>query len=49
VRLEDEGRQTRATAFVDGALWRIFAEGANGLPRLAVARLYDLCQTARSL
>jgi uncharacterized protein YndB with AHSA1/START domain len=49
VRLEDEGRQTRATAFVDGALWRIFAEGANGLPRLAVARLYDLCQTAGRL
>jgi uncharacterized protein YndB with AHSA1/START domain len=47
--LEDEGRGTRATAFVDGPLWRLLAEGARGLPRLAVARLYDLCQTATSL
>ena len=49
LRLEDEGRGTRATAFVDGPLWRLLAEGARGLPRLAVARLYDLCQTAKSL
>jgi uncharacterized protein YndB with AHSA1/START domain len=49
IRLEDEGRGTRATAFVDGPLWRLAAEGARGLPRLAVARLYDLCQTATSL
>jgi uncharacterized protein YndB with AHSA1/START domain len=49
LRLEDEGRGTRATAFVDGAFWRLLAEGARGLPRLAVARLYDLCQTASSL
>jgi uncharacterized protein YndB with AHSA1/START domain len=49
LRLEDEGRRTRATAFVDGPLWRLLAEGARGLPRLAVARLYDLCQTATSL
>jgi uncharacterized protein YndB with AHSA1/START domain len=49
IRLEDEGRGTRATAFVDGPLWRLLAEGARGLPRLAVARLYDLCQTATSL
>jgi len=48
LRLEDEGRGTRATAFVDGPLWRLLAEGARGLPRLAVARLYDLCQTATS-
>jgi uncharacterized protein YndB with AHSA1/START domain len=47
--LEDEGRGTRATAFVEGPLWRLLAEGARGLPRLAVARLYDLCQTAASL
>jgi uncharacterized protein YndB with AHSA1/START domain len=47
--LEDEGRGTRATAFVDGPFWRLLAEGARGLPRLAVARLYDLCQTAASL
>jgi uncharacterized protein YndB with AHSA1/START domain len=49
LRLEDEGRGTRATAFVDGPFWRLLAEGARGLPRLAVARLYDLCQTAASL
>jgi uncharacterized protein YndB with AHSA1/START domain len=49
LRLEDEGRGTRATAFVDGPLWRLLAEGARGLPRLAVARLYDLCQTGTSL
>jgi uncharacterized protein YndB with AHSA1/START domain len=49
LRLEDEGRGTRATAFVDGPQWRLLAEGARGLPRLAVARLYDLCQTATSL
>jgi uncharacterized protein YndB with AHSA1/START domain len=49
LRLEDEGRGTLATAFVDGPFWRLLAEGARGLPRLAVARLYDLCQTASSL
>jgi uncharacterized protein YndB with AHSA1/START domain len=49
IRLENEERGTRATAFVDGPLWRLLAEGARGLPRLAVARLYDLCQTATSL
>ena len=49
IRLEDEGRGTRVTAFVDGPFWRLFAEGARGLPRIAVARLYDLCQTASSL
>lgn len=49
LRLEHEGRGTRATAFVDGPFWRLLAEGARGLPRLAVARLYDLCQTASSL
>jgi hypothetical protein len=49
LRLEDEGRQTLATAFVDGPIWRLYAEGARGLPRLALHRLYDLCQTAASL
>jgi uncharacterized protein YndB with AHSA1/START domain len=49
VRLDDEGRHTLATAYVDGACWRLLAEGARDLPRLAVARLYDLCQTAASL
>ena len=49
LRLEDEGRQTLATAFVEGPIWRLYAEGARGLPRLALARLYELCQTAASL
>lgn len=49
LRLEDEGRQTRVTAFVAGPLWRLLAEGALGVPRVAVARLYELCQTAASL
>jgi uncharacterized protein YndB with AHSA1/START domain len=49
VRLEDEGRHTRATTFVAAPLWRLLAEGATSLPRLAVARLYDLCQTAATL
>jgi uncharacterized protein YndB with AHSA1/START domain len=49
IRLEDEGRNTRVTVFVEGSFWRLLAEGARGLPQLAVARLYDLCQTAASL
>lgn len=50
LRLADEGgRHTRATAFVDAPFWRLLAEGALGVPRLALARLYDLCQTASSL
>lgn len=50
LRLEDEGgRRTRATAFVDGPFWRLLAEGARGVPRLALARLYELCQTAATL
>jgi hypothetical protein len=49
VRLDDAGRNTLATAFVAGPFWRLLAEGALGLPRLAVARLYDLCQTAATL
>jgi uncharacterized protein YndB with AHSA1/START domain len=50
VRLDEAGPgRTRATAFVDGPFWRLVAEGARGLPRQGVARLYDLCQTASSL
>jgi len=50
IRLDDiEPGRTRATAFVDGPFWRLLAEGARGLPQQAVARLYDLCQTAFSL
>jgi uncharacterized protein YndB with AHSA1/START domain len=49
LRLEDEGRQTLATAFVEGPIWRLYAEGARALPRISLARLHDLCQTAASL
>ena len=50
VQLEEAGPgRTRATAFVDGSFWRLYTEGARELPRRAVARLYDLCQTASSL
>src|SRR5919109_5163340 len=38
LRLEDDGGHTRATAFVEGPFWRLLAEGATRLPRLAVAR-----------
>jgi hypothetical protein len=50
VRLEEAGSgRTRATAFVEGSGWRLLAEGARGLPKQAVTRLYDLCQTAATL
>jgi hypothetical protein len=49
VRLADEDGRTRASAFVDGPAWRLFVEGARGLPGVAVSRLYDLCQTAATL
>jgi hypothetical protein len=50
VRLDVAGpERTLATAFVDGPFWRLYAEGARGLPGEAVARLYDLCQTASTL
>lgn len=49
LRLEDEGGQTKATAWVSGARWRLLAEGARSLPPQALARLHDLCQTASSL
>jgi hypothetical protein len=49
VRLEDEGRGTRATAWVSGAAWRLYAEGARSLPAKAAARLHDLCDTASGL
>lgn len=49
VRLEDEGRDTMATAWVSGPFWRLYAEGARSLPTHAVARLHDLCDTASGL
>ena len=41
--------RTTATAYVDGPWWRLVAEGARPVPRRAVARLYDLCQTAATI
>jgi hypothetical protein len=41
--------RTRARAFVDGSWWRLVVEGGRTLPRQALARLYDLCQTAVEL
>ena len=49
VRLEDEGRNTKATAWVSGPFWRVYTEGARSLPTKAVARLHDLCDTASGL
>ena len=50
VRLENAGTgRTRATLFVEGPSWRIWVEGARGLPENAAGRLYDLCQTAAAL
>jgi hypothetical protein len=49
LRLEDDGRDTRATAWVSGPFWRLYAEGARSLPTKAVARLHDLCDTASGL
>jgi uncharacterized protein YndB with AHSA1/START domain len=41
--------RTRATTYVDGGWFRLVLEGARGLPKAAVARLHDLCQTAATL
>jgi hypothetical protein len=49
IRLAASGERTRATAYVDGSWWRLTAEGARGLPRLALGRLHQLCQTSASL
>jgi hypothetical protein len=49
VRLEGEGMETKATAWVSGTWWRFYAEGARPLPQQALARLHDLCQTASGL
>lgn len=42
-------RQTTASASVSGSWTRLSLEGLRGVPRQAVQRLYDLCQTAASL
>jgi hypothetical protein len=50
VKLDNAGTgRTRATTFVEGAWLRLVAEGARGLPKRALTRLHDLCQTAASL
>jgi uncharacterized protein YndB with AHSA1/START domain len=49
LQLEDEGRRTKATAWVSGSWWRLHAEGARALPQQSLSRLHDLCQTASSL
>jgi uncharacterized protein YndB with AHSA1/START domain len=40
---------TRATLSVDSPGWRAVLEGLRPLPRQALARLHNLCQTAASL
>jgi uncharacterized protein YndB with AHSA1/START domain len=50
VKLDNAGTgKTRATTFVEGAWLRLVAEGARGLPKSALTRLRDLCQTAAGL
>jgi uncharacterized protein YndB with AHSA1/START domain len=50
IRLENAGTgRTQATLHVAGPSWRIWIEGARGLPENAAGRLYDLCQTAAGL
>jgi uncharacterized protein YndB with AHSA1/START domain len=49
LRLEDSAGQTKAPAWVEGPFWRLLSEGARGLPQQALARLFDLCQTAEAL
>lgn len=34
---------------IEASWWRVSAEGLRGLPRQAVSRLHDLCQTAAEL
>lgn len=42
-------RRTQVTVAIEASWWRVSAEGLRGLPRQAVARLHDLCQTAAEL
>lgn len=50
IALDNAGTdRTRATVAVDGAWWRLYAEGARNLPHRALARLQALCQTAAAL
>ncbi|MBD0289998.1 MAG: hypothetical protein ICV74_01985 [Thermoleophilia bacterium] len=50
VRLANAGpERTLATAWVDAPWWRLVVEGGRTLPRRAVDRLHELCQTAATL
>lgn len=50
IALDNAGTgRTRAALAVDGAWWRLYAEGVRNLPQQALARLQALCQTATSL
>jgi uncharacterized protein YndB with AHSA1/START domain len=43
------GGHTLATLVVEAPAWRLVAEGLRPAPRLALARLHALCQTAAGL
>jgi uncharacterized protein YndB with AHSA1/START domain len=49
VRIEPDGARTRVEIALEAPWWRIALEGLRDLPRRAVGRLYDLCQTAARL
>jgi uncharacterized protein YndB with AHSA1/START domain len=42
-------RRTQVTVAIEAPAWRIAAEGLRTLPRQAVSRLHDLCQTGAEL
>jgi uncharacterized protein YndB with AHSA1/START domain len=47
VVIEPAGRgRTGVGVSLDAPAWRLVLEGLQGVPRQAVRRLYDLCQTA---
>ena len=41
--------RTEATVSISAPWWKLTLEGARGLPRQALQRLHDLCQTAARL
>jgi uncharacterized protein YndB with AHSA1/START domain len=43
------GGLTHATIVLEAPWWRTYLEGLRDLPRRALVRLHDLCQTAASL
>jgi uncharacterized protein YndB with AHSA1/START domain len=49
VWLHPEGRNSRAEVVLEAPWWRIPVEGLRYLPRSAVSRLHNLCQSAASL